>query len=235
MLRGMLARERKAVSAIALAFWGLACLLIALFPDTGVQAFFGSLAALYGAAVFGLVAGYFWARWFARGLGWWGAGAGVMLMLGTGPGTFLIVFTLTHVAVILLLRGPAVAAYYDAREDWRHRFSLDDDAVEKIGGTVTNLGTLLPYAAFYAFFPRGGALAVAGLLLAAAGTVGILRMRSWGLLAVAAGGVTLLLSGPFAAGASCGGSGAIVVGSLLTLSVMRFAPHVVRWFRLPSR
>lgn len=219
---------RKAVSASIFALWGVPFTLLALLPETGVQAFFGSLAALYVMGFAGIVAGWFWGRWFAQGLGWWGVMAGISLMLMGGIANVLVVFTLSHVAVVVLMRGETLVAQYEGRPAWREKWNLDDRAVARIGGLVTNLGSLLPMIAFYAFFPRGaGAGEAVALVLAAAGTIGLLRMRTWGLLAVAASGVVLIAS----ASGGCGLSFARVVGVLVLLATLRFAPYVGRWFR----
>lgn len=220
-------QTRKLLSALILALWAGPCVFLALYPDSGVQAFFGSLGAIYGLAFAGIVGNWFWARWFAVGVGWWGAFAGSSLMLSSGIGWFLILFTLTHLGVVGLLHNAEVAAAYEGRPDWRAKWNLDDRGAARVGGLVTNLGTLLPFAAFYAFFLRG--MAVEGVLamgVAAAGLAAIVRMRTWGLFAIAASGALL-----FASAAEGGGDGARLVGVLLALTTLRFAPDVVRWFR----
>jgi hypothetical protein len=220
---------RKLSSASILAGWAALCIWLAFIPETGVQAFFGSLGAIYLAACLGVMFRWFWARWFAIGVGWWGAMAGGSLMLMTGISSFLVAFTLSHFAVVVLLHGPAVVGAYEGRSDWREKYRLDERGVARIGGLVTNLGTLLPFAAFYAFFPRGTdtAAPVAALLLGL-GTLAVLRMRTWGLFAIAAGGITLAS----AAGDGVVGLGTILVGALLALSVARFVPDIAR-FLLP--
>jgi hypothetical protein len=224
----MLAGTRIAVSTLVLAAYGVLSLVIALAPDTGVAAFFGSLAAIYAVGVVGLLGRFFWARWFARGVGMWGAFAGAFLMLSTGVGLVLVAFTASHGAVALLLMGEGVAARYDARADWRERWNLDERNAARIADLVTNMGSLLPWVAFYAFFPRmGGAATIVAMALATAGLGGILRMRTWGVLAVAAAAVTLA----GAAILSATGWGALFVAGLLGVALSPFARPVVRFMR----
>ncbi len=219
---------RKGLSALVLAGWALPCLYLALFPETGVQLFFGSMGAIYGLAAVALVARWFWARWFAVGVSWWGAFTGGSLMFFTGVGAFLVLFTLSHLAVIGLLHAREVRVDYEGQPGWRERWKLDDRGASRIGGMVTNLGTLLPFVAFYAFGPAGVAAGpTVAMVLAALGAVAILRMRTWGLFAVAGAGVVLAAT----AGAGCFGTGAVAVGALLALSTVRFAPDVARWLR----
>lgn len=219
---------RKLSSAGILLGWAVPCVWLALLPETGVQAFFASLAAIYLAGAAGVLLRWFWARWFGVGVAWWGAMAGGSLMLMTGVSLFLIAFTLSHFVVVMLLSGAEMVAAYEGREDWRKKYALDERGVARVGSLVTNLGTLLPFAAFYAFFPRGADVGgPVGLALAAIGTIAILRMRTWGLFAIAAGGVTLAS----AAGEGATGIGTALVGALLVLSVGRFLPDVVRWLR----
>lgn len=219
---------RTLSSAVILLGWAVPCIWLAFMPDTGVQAFFGSLGAIYLAAVAGVALRWFWARWFAVGVGWWGAMAGGSLMLMTGVSAFLVAFTMSHFALVVLLSGAEMVRAYEGREDWRKKYQLDERGVSRIGGLVTNLGTLLPFAAFYAFFPRGtDASAPFALLLAGIGTIAVLRMRTWGLFAIAAGGIGIAV----AAGDGIAGVGTALVGAMLALSVARFLPDVVRWFR----
>ena len=219
---------RKLSSAGILIGWAIPCIWLAFLPETGVQAFFASLAAIYLAGAAGVALRWFWARWFGVGVAWWGAMAGASLMLMTGVSFFLIAFTLSHFAVVMLLSGAEMVAAYEGREDWRKKHGLDERGVARIGSLVTNLGTLLPFAAFYAFFPRGADVGgPVGLALATIGAIAILRMRTWGLFAIFAGGVALAT----AAGDGVTGIGTALVGALLALSVGRFLPDIVRYLQ----
>lgn len=222
---------RKAVSASVLALWAVPFAVLATLPETGVQAFFGSMAALYALGFLAVVASWFWGRWFAQGLGWWGLMAGISLMFMGGVHPILLAFTVSHGAVLALMRGPELVMQYEGNPRWREKWQLDERAVHRIGGLVTNLGSLLPMIAFYAFFPRGGGAGESvALVLAAAGLVGVVRMRTWGLLAIAASGVVLVSSA--ATSSVCGGGFVgVAIGALLILATLRFSPYVVRWFR----
>ena len=221
----MSVQARVALASGTLLLFAVLAVLIALVPDTGWNGFFGSLAAIYGVAFVGLVAGWFWARWFARGVGMWGTFAGAMLMLMTGLDEVLAIFALTHLAVVLLLSGNAITLRYDGRTDWRERMNIDDRGYQRLGDLFTNLGGSLPYVAFYAFSPRQSVLAILAGLLALAGGAALLRVRSWGLLAL--GGASVML-GVEAATSTHPLAGALAAG-LLAWVILPFVPLIGRW------
>lgn len=232
----MMVRERRALTTVVLGFYAFLWATLSLVPDTGAQAFFASMAVFYGASLFALVAGYFWARWFARGVGWWGTFAGVYIVLQAGPHPIFLFFAGTHAAILLLTAGEAMAARFEGRDEWRARYGLDDEGVKKIGNTVTNVASMLPYLAIFAFRPRYEGLAELtvplALALAFVGTWGLVRLRTWGVLAIGAAGALFLSSVPGME--SAGGLpavGAWLVGALLVASVLRFAPGIVRFMR----
>ena len=151
-----------------------------------------ALALCYGVAFVGVVAEWFWARWFATGLAWSGlmiAGAS-LVMMGWSP--VLAIFGGVHGLVVLALMGKKMAARYDLQEAWRKRYSMDEFGVARLQKTVTRAAASLPSMIFWALGPReDGMTMVAGLaavLLAAAGLRGLVRLRTWGVMALAACG-----------------------------------------------
>jgi len=66
--------ERRALAAVVFVFWSMIYLVLALAEAAGPQMgrVLYALAGVYGMAFFALVAGYFWARWFAVGLSLYG-------------------------------------------------------------------------------------------------------------------------------------------------------------------
>ena len=225
--KGVLPRVRIALAVTLLGLFGTLYTLIAMAPETGLRGFFGTLAALNGIAVLGLVAGWFWARWFARGLGMWGLMAGIMLMLMGGIGTVTLIFAGSHLMVVFMLSGAAVGSRYDGRTDWQERYGLDERGASRVADMVTNLGSLLPWVAFYTLFPRQTDVAMAlSLVLLTGGLFGILRNRTWGLLAVGVAGVTLI--GVGATAASCGPA---LIGGAMLLVLAPTMPAIVRFLR----
>ena len=65
--------ERRALAAAIMAFYFLLYILMAvaqLAPE--MTKMLAAIAGVYGLAFFALVAGYFWARWYAVGVGLYG-------------------------------------------------------------------------------------------------------------------------------------------------------------------
>lgn len=150
-----------------------------------------AIAALYGVGVIGLSFGWFWGRWYARGLGYWGIVVGILMMWQLGLENFLLVWAGSNAAVSILLAGESMASAFDGRQDWRRRFHLDDNGVERLGKSVTRVGMSLPWLLLYVLLPRPSeAMLMIPLVLAGVGLFGLLRARVWGLLAIGAASVT---------------------------------------------
>lgn len=144
-----------------------------------------AVAGLYAFALLGVALGWFWGRWFARGLGYWGVVVGLIMMWQLGLENFLLIWVGSNGAVALLLAGESMAASYDGRTDWRARFHLDDNGVERLGKSVTRAGMSLPWLLMWLLAPRPNeAAAIVPLALAGMGLWGLLRARTWGLLAL---------------------------------------------------
>jgi hypothetical protein len=192
--------ERRALSAVIFAFYFLVYLIIglqSLVPDLD-KAFY-ALAFVYGLAFFSLVAGYFWARWYAVGVGLYGVITTAVGMWQLGPEPILLFVGGTHLGATLMLWGHAMSEPYDGQTAWRERFHMDDHAVQRLGRSVIRAGVSLPMVLLYAFAPKPGsaetALAGVALLLAAFGLRALVRLRTWGVLALgAAGGLLLTLA-----------------------------------------
>ena len=183
--------ERRAVSAAVFAFYSFLYLLLstAVPPEWGRA--IAALAGVYGLAFFALVAGYFWARWFAMGVGMFGAIQGALGLWQLGAEPLIIFMLATHVAASLALWGSSMASGFDGRLEWRERFHLDEGATNRLGKSVIRAGVSLPMIVLYALAPKDGgqALALLALGFAGAGTYALLRMRTWGVLALAGAAV----------------------------------------------
>lgn len=199
----MLTGERRALAAAVFAFYGFLYLIVALQPPMpGWATCFGALAAVYGAGFFGLVAGYFWARWFAIGLGISGTiAAGVSLwQMGLEP--VILFYGGTHLGASLVLWGSSMASSFDGRSEWRQRFHLDDAGTSKLGKAVIRAGVSLPYVIMYALAPKEdmgyALLAVGSGALAVAGVWALVKMRSWGVFALVGGALGVAATLPAA-------------------------------------
>lgn len=190
--------ERRALAAAVFAFYflayGMMVLSGALPPEFGKA--FMALAGVYGLAFFSLVAGYFWARWYAVGVGLYGVITAAVGIWQLGSEPVLMFIGGTHLAATLLLWGNAMSQPYDGQTAWREKLHMDDNAVQRLGRSVIRAGVSLPFILLYALAPKpGGAssvLAVLALLLTGAGFRGLVKAKTWGVLALGAAGALMV-------------------------------------------
>ncbi|HEX7843487.1 MAG TPA: hypothetical protein VF469_38705 [Kofleriaceae bacterium] len=230
--------ERRALAAAIMAFYFLLYGVMAysqLVPDFTKA--FAAIAGVYGLAFFSLVAGYFWARWYSVGVGIYGVITAAVGIWQIGPEPVLLFIGGTHLAATLFLWGHAMAEPYDGQAAWREKFHMDDSAVQRLGRSVIRAGVSLPFILLYAFVPKpdGAAAAVlslAAFVLAAVGLRGLLRLKTWGVLALgAAGALTLAMVG---ADAAVHGLGALAIrpaiaGGMLLAAAAPFLAPIARF------
>ncbi len=198
-----LAGERKAVSILCLAFYtalyGLFSLLFYLAPpdQPEVRAWMPAFAALsftYGFAFFALAADWFWARWFAIGLGYSGltvAMWGMVTQRAIDP--VLLFYGVTHGLIALLLQGQKLADHFEGQKSWREMLRISDEqGVEKIRHTVTRAAASLPTLILIALAPKEGSQAL--LVATTVGLLAVLRNRTAGVLLLLGTAVMLPLS-----------------------------------------
>lgn len=233
-----------------MAFYFLVYGALALFPP--IPEFtraFAAIAGVYGLAFFALVAGYFWARWYAVGVGLYGVITSAVGLWQLPPAEREIAMPVllfiggTHLAAALFLWGQAMSEPYDGQARWREKFHMDDSAVQRLGRSVIRAGVSLPFILLYALMPKpdGTSLAVSALALiafglAAFGLRGLLQLRTWGVLALGtAGALTLAMVGVDTA--SHGMAGLLlwpaVAGGLLLSTVTPFAAPIFRFITGP--
>ena len=184
-------RARRATAALALSLFVFLYLVLALNPPLpGWTPAFGALALCYGVAFMGVAAEWFWGRWFAIGLGWSGVMMAVasMVMIGWNPA--LAIYGGLHGAITLALAGKKMADRYDLQAPWRERYGMDEFGVARLRKTVTRASASLPSMILWALGPKesGEGMVIAGLAataLAVAGLSGVVRLRTWGLAALA--------------------------------------------------
>lgn len=194
------AGERRALALLCLGFYATLFVLFGLaaleqFPEWAPC--FLALGGCYALGFFALGAGWFWGRWFALGLGSSGVTT-VFFAVVTArqlPAP-LAIFGVMHGLVVLALLGERMAALNDGQEGWRKRWSLDDKGVARVRRSVTRAATSLPSLILFALAPRQDQewLATAAAAFGLSGLWGLLRGRTWGLLALGAGGVSALLA-----------------------------------------
>src|SRR4051812_43861019 len=118
--------ERRALAAVTFAFYFLVYLLLALQISGELSPALYALAGCYGLAFFALVAGYFWARWFAVGLGLYGIITSVVGLWQMGPEPVLLFVGGTHLAATVMLWGTTMSEGYDGQTAWRQKLHMDE-------------------------------------------------------------------------------------------------------------
>jgi len=231
--------ERRALAAAVMAFYFLLYGVIALsqmVPDFSPA--FAAISGVYGLAFFSLVAGYFWARWYAVGVGLYGVITAAVGMWQLGPEPVLVFVGGTHLAAALLLWGEAMSQPYDGQTAWRERFHMDENAVQRLGRSVIRAGVSLPFILLYALAPKpdaGSLLAsLVALTLTGLGLRALLQLRTWGVMALGMAGV-LLMGLATAEVATAGLTTAVMkpalAGVLLIAAALPFLAPMVRWVR----
>jgi hypothetical protein len=195
-IRGMeLAGPRVALALLPLIFLSFLYALSALLGPDALRPICIGMAACYLGAFISLASGWFWARWFATGIGWSGLVMGVFgAALQPESWEVYAFFGALHGAVVLLLMGKKMAARFEMQPQWRERFGMDDYAVVRLGRAVTRGSAALPGLIIMALKPPGpdSALAFVAAGLAVAGLAGLLRLRTWGILALGGAAVAML-------------------------------------------
>lgn len=208
---GRFTGERRALAAAVLAFYSLLFLLNGLMLPGEMGRLFSALSGVYGLGFFALVAGYFWARWYAVGIGISGFTMAAMAMIQLrSPEPIFVFWGGTHLFVSGVLWGKGMAGAFDGRTEWRERFHMDEHATNRLGKSVIRAGVMLPYIVMYALAPRQGgteAALLVGLGLAMAGTWALLRLRTWSIFALTGSAAALATTLGDGAGYIANGAG----------------------------
>jgi hypothetical protein len=101
--------------------------------------------------------------------------------------------------VVVPLAGKSMAARYDLQEGWRQRYNMDDLGVARLRKTITRSAAALPSVILTALAPKepgqGMILSLAALALVGLGLGGLVRLRTWGWVAVGGAFVATVLGG----------------------------------------
>lgn len=205
------AKTRRAIAALSLSFFVTLYLLLALNAPAGPEwtPAFLALALCYLLAFVGVAAEWFWGSWFASGLGWSGVMVAGLSILLVGWNPALAIYGGLHGLVVVLLLGKRVAALYEHQDGWKQRLGMDDYGVERLRKTVTRAAASLPSLVLWALGPKEpgqgmlhSTLLVAAAVVGIAGLGGLIRLRGWSVIAVAASAVALIAHGVVHCGAS---------------------------------
>jgi hypothetical protein len=218
--------ERKALALLSLGFYCTLFFLVGLSARTElpewVPVFFGMMA-IYVVAFVAVAAEWFWGRWFAVGLGYWGMTMTVMAFVSTRQlPAAMVIFGTMHALISVCLLGDKMAAAFDAKPGWRERWKLDEQGVIRVKKSVTRAASSLPALVMFALAPRQdqGLVHIAVMTLgglALFGLGGLLLQRTWGILVMAASGVACLVAATLITPPEVNVSAASLFGGLLPL------------------
>ncbi len=185
--------ERRAIALLMLGFYTTIFVLGALALGGDWFTFFTALAVVYGLGFFALAAEWFWARWYALGIGMSGISMALIGMANLGWNTALAVWGGMHILIYLPLLGEKMADRYENRPDWRERYALDDYGVARLKRAVSGAATALPTMVMFTLAPRQdqGLVALGILAVIGLGLVGLLRLKFWGVTLLGLGMVGL--------------------------------------------
>jgi hypothetical protein len=245
-------KPRSAVALLPLSLFSFLYALAALNAEPEWQLALAGLAACYLTAFVALASEWFWARWFASGLGWSGAMVGLAAMVMMGEwNPALAIYGGLHALVVVMLLGSKMAARYDLQAGWRQRFGMDEFGVVRLRKAVTRASAALPSLILWALGPRqgesGGMAVMVAVVLTVLGLRGLVRLRTWGLLALGGAGAVVLAGrepsalvlsphrlfgfpDALAMSVSSPGTGS-ALALLLLAATLPFAGAAVRYFR----
>lgn len=174
---------RKALVLLILGFFCSQLAMVALLGPSETLVLYLGLALCYGIAFFGLAAEWFWARWFAMGIGNFGS-VFLLLMLQMGFEPILAFFGGSHALVAVMLMGEGMASRYEYSEHTKERWNFQDESLVLMRRAFKSAGSTLPLLVLYFFAPKPEAITVALLGLAVLASVGLARGKTWSLLPV---------------------------------------------------
>jgi hypothetical protein len=228
--------ERRAIAAAVLSFFMLQLLLSGLLDDGPFRPVLLGLGTAYLVAFLGVVAGWFWARWYTLGLAFSGVVLAVMTGWQNGLIAFVYVLGISHLAVALSLLGDEAASFYDGRRDWRDKWRMDENSVNRLGKAVMRAGASLPYLIVAGLAPKQGmGMAVVALVLGAVGLGAVIRLRTWGIFALAgaAGAALAATFDTIPMAYVPWGPAPWLAAAFLTAAVLPFAAPICRSLRRP--
>jgi len=169
---------RRAIALLLLGFYVTQFGMTALLgPDEFFPAYLG-LALCYGLAFIGLADEWFWARWFAIGVGNFGS-LMLLVLLQIGMEPILAFFGFTHLAITVLLSGEGMAARYEYSEQTSERWNLQEESLILLRRAVKSAGSTIPLLILYALMPRPEFFTFGTAAVALAGWGGLMALTAW--------------------------------------------------------
>ena len=185
---------RRSIALLILGFYVTQFAMTAwLGPDEMFACYLG-LALCYGLAFIALGAEFFWARWFAIGVGNFGSLL-LLVLFKVGLEPIIAFFGFTHLAIAVLLLGEGMAARYEHSEATAERWNFQEESLVLMRRAVKSAGSTIPLLILYGLAPRPEVIQLTALGLGVAGLVGLLRGRTWGVIGLGAAGLIALVHG----------------------------------------
>ncbi len=178
---------RRAIALLFLGFYVTQFAMTAWLGPAELYAAFLGLTLCYMLAFIGVAAEWFWARWFAIGVGHFGSLL-LLVLLQVGMEPVIAFFAFTHLAIALLLAGEGMAARYEYSEAAAERWNLQEESLTLMRRAVKSAGSAIPILILYTLGPSPEFMHWAALGFGAAGLYGLLRGRTWGVLSLGAAG-----------------------------------------------
>ena len=97
-------------------------------------------------------------------------------------------FAFTHLAISVFLSGEGMAARYEYSEAAAERWNLQEESLTLLRRAVKSAGSTIPILILYTLGPSPELMHWAALGLGVTGMVGLLRGRTWGVLALGGAG-----------------------------------------------
>ena len=185
---------RRALALLILGFYVTQFAMTAWLGPEELFACYLGLALCYGLAFTGLAAEWFWARWFAIGVGNFGSLL-LLVLLQVGFEPIIAFFGFTHLAIVVSLIGDGMASRYEHSEITAERWNFHEESLVLMRRAVKSAGSALPILILYTLAPRPDAVHLTALALGVVGLVGLLRARTWGLLCMGAAGLIAFADG----------------------------------------
>ena len=207
---------RRAIALLFLGFYVTQFAMTAWLGPQEVFACYLALALCYGLSFVALAAEWFWARWFAIGIGNFGS-LMLLVLFKVGMEPVIAFFGFTHLAIAVFLMGEGMAARYEHSEHTAERWHFQEESLTLMRRAVKSAGSTLPFLILYALAPRPDSIQLVALGLGAVGVWGLIRARTWSLFALGGAGLVALTDG-------LGLFGAPPIGHLLLST--RALPHI---------
>jgi hypothetical protein len=229
---------RRSLALLILGFYVTQFAMTAWLGPEELFACYLGLSLTYGLAFVALGAEWFWARWFAIGVGNFGSLL-LLVLLKVGMEPIIAFFGFTHLAVAVLLLGEGMAARYEHSEATAERWNFHEESLVLMRRAVKSAGSTIPFLILYALAPRPEAMQLTALALGVGGLWGLLRGRTWGVLALGGAGLLALVDGLGIFGAPplgflllspqvplviCGSAAGLLAAGLLVIPAIFAAP-----------